>query len=528
MRSALLEEIRWGIIGTQNVPVLRTLYRKTSQAVTWRIGRKLAQMPGVEAVFHRHNPPASLGFVVGHSDLDLTLIFNDEDAEDPRRIRTCSTELENLSRLYPLVQMRDARFMSQRELTQFPEKFSPLFELLYRPEDWSLLAGRDMRCSASRPFPPHRVPWHPEFNRWWEHLIQHYSLLNKSELKRGFMRTIYRCALKNQLAIQAAKGISVMKPDGFFDDELSSAEFDGNHDLRNILTDLKRQNYWEKHPEEVKTRILLLVLLAVGDFFNKWQAHPTIQKELEIHSRSAEEPHRSIYRELEGKIKSHPEIQPVLKSAVAYPLPHHYPYSYKVDLVLRDGLSPGEFIEGVRTIEHCFGGKEFTIGKYHAEITLTLESIYKHPLVFLGSPFPFLLEHIQEFGATVYGPPIATVGGTWNRDDLIDWCSIYFPYHLVTFRRRPEYRAAAMSFYQLASIRTFLEYGDKPTDALETRRMYLERFKKRDRDTSILDYFLQGTGDELNENMYHDVFVFLSNEYNQLESLLTEHNRTKT
>jgi hypothetical protein len=85
-----------------------------------------------------------------------------------------------------------------------------------------------------------------------------------------------------------------------------------------------------------------------------------------------------------------------------------------------------------------------------------------------------------------------------------------------------------LNFYQLASIRIFLEYGDKPTDALEIRKMYLERFGKSDRDPSILDYFLHGTVDRLDKAMYHDSFVFLSSEYNQLESLLTERNAAKT
>ena len=527
MRNPLLEEIRWGVVRTQQIPVLGMLYRKTSQAVTWEIGRKLAKMPGVEAVFLRHNPPISPSFVVGHSDLDLTLVFNDEDAENPRRIRTCSVELERLSRLYPLIQTQDARFISERELTQLPENFSPLFELLYQPEDWFLIGGKEVRTGVSHSFPLHHIPWHPEFNRWWEHLIQHHSFSNKSDLERRFMRTIFRCALKNQLALQAAKGIPVMKLEKSVDDDPSTVEFDGNQDLKNILIDLKKQNFWEKHPEEMKVRILFLVLIGVADFFNKWQSHPLMQKEPKIYSRSAEEPHCSIYRELEGKIKSHPEIRLVLKTAVAYPLPHSYPYSYKVDLVLRDGLSLGEFTKGVRIIEHCFGGKEFSVGKYHAEITLTLESIYKHPLLFLGSPCPFLLEHIQEFGTTVYGSPI-TIQGALSQSDLIDWCRIYLPYHMFTLRRRPEYRGKTMNFYQLASIRIFLEYGDKPTDALEIRKMYLKRFGKSDRNAPILDYFLHGTGDELNEDMYHDVFIFLSNEYNRLESLLTERNGAKT
>jgi hypothetical protein len=528
MRSTLLQKIRWSVIHTQEIPLLGTLYQKASRVVTWQIGRKLAKVPGVEAVFLRHSRPDLPGFMVGHSDLDLTLVFNDEDAENPERIRTCHKELENLSYQYPIIQIQDTRFVSERELTQFPRKLSSPFELLYQPEDWFLVAGRDVRSGVSHSIFPDYIPWHSEFNKWWDNIIQHHSFSETRDLEKGFMRTLYRCALKNQITLQAARGVSVTKSNGFIDDEVSTISFNGNQDLKDALVDLKKGNFWVKNPEEMKMRILFLVFLSVRNFFNVWQVHPTIQKETKIRSRSAEEPHCSFYRELEAKVRNHPEMHAVLKTVVSYPLPHSYPYRYKVDLVLRDALPLEDFIKGIIAIEHCFGGRKFSVEESHAEVTLTLESIYKHPLLFLGSPYPFLLEHIQEFGTTVYGQPITTIEGTLSRNDLIEWCRLYFPYHLFNLRRRPEYSSPALNFYQLASIRIFLEYGDKPTDALEIRKMYLERFGKSDRDPSILDYFLHGTVDRLDKAMYHDSFVFLSSEYNQLESLLTERNAAKT
>lgn len=526
MRDALLQKIRWGVIRTQSVPVLRTFYQKTSQVVTREIGRKLAKMPGAEAVFLRHSRPNLPGFIAGHSDLDLTLVFNDKDAENPERIRACYEELERLTYKYPFIQIQDARFASQRELTQFLKEFPSPSELLYQPEDWFLVAGEDIRNGISRSLPTCHIPWHPEFNKWWENIIQHHSFSKKDDLEKGYMRTLYRCALKNQVTLQAAMGIPVPKPNGFIDDELTGVGFDDNQDLKNILTDLGKRNFWEEYPEAMKARILFWVFLSAEDFFGKWQAHPAIQEESNIHSRSAEEPHCSVYRELECKIKSHTEIHPVLKAAVAYPVPYSYPYSYSVYLVLREGLSLGEFAKGTRAVERCFGRREFKVGQYNIQITLIPESIYKHPLFFLGLPYPFLPEHIREFGATVYGSP--TTHGVLSRDDLALWCRLYLPYHMFNLRRRPQHNSPALSFYQLAGIRIFLECGDKLTDGHRVRETYLERFGNRNRDRDVLDYFLHGNRKQLDVEMYHDTFVFLSDEYDRVESILTECNRAKS
>ena len=97
-------------------------------------GRRLINVTGVAAVFSRHTHPNSATFVPGQSDVDFTVILEDDLADDPRCIRECSRAMEELGRRYVFTKAEDARFMSQSELSRLTKNFCSPSELLYRPE----------------------------------------------------------------------------------------------------------------------------------------------------------------------------------------------------------------------------------------------------------------------------------------------------------------------------------------------------------------------------------------------------------
>ncbi len=519
MRRSWRRSARWGVIRTSQLPVLGTLYRKACHLGTWAVGRTLVRMPGVEAVYAAHSHPSSPSFVPGHSDLDLTLVFDDEVAEAPLRIRECAAAIEKLSRLFFFVWPRDARFISRGELTRYLTLFwSP--EILYEPADWILLAGKEARNGRSCFSLPHRIPWHPEFNKWWVNILQSDMFAPGNKVDARFMRGFYRIALKSQLHLNAARGTSLKTPAGYIEDELPMGQFVGDPELSNLLVDLKERCFWERRPDYLKARILLAILVNIGDFYNNWTAHPENVPTRRLHTRSSEEPHRTHYEELGRRIRGQPDLIAVLGAAVVYPSPHWYPYEYQIDLVFREDVSLGDFAKAIDTLKRAFGGRTFAIGTTHVQLTVVLKSIYQHPLYFLGSPFPFLREHIQQFGALIYGSPTEAIQGTLSRADLIEWCRMFLPFHMYNFRRRPEYFAKDVNFYQLASLRLFLETHEVLTDAPQIRQAYLDRLIKKDSDRAVLDYYLQRPGIPVSGELYAHAFAFVASQYERVESLL--------
>lgn len=523
MRRSIRQQVRRGIIRTNGLPVLGTLYRKGCHFGAWVVGQRLARMRGVESVFLRHSHPASPMFVPGQSDLDLTLVFEDEAAEDPTKIRRCSQEIENLSHLFFFVWPPDARYISRSDLSQYvASPWSP--EVLCQPGDWILLAGKEVRDERSHFVLPDHVPWHPEFNRWWENILQSDLLASHNNLDTRYMRTFYRAALKSQLYLHAARGMVAERTGGYLGDKIPVVQFISNPDLAAVLADLKGRNFWAEDVNNLKSRILRAVLVTVGDFYGDWKAHPENIKETVIYPRSTEEPHKSYYEELTRRIQGQSALASILEAAVAYPSPHWYPYEYQVDLICRDGLSLDDFTKGVRAIRLGLGGRTFAIGAAKARVTITLNSIYRYPLHFLGLPFPFLREHIQEFGAVVYGGQIEANRGTFSRADLIQWCRMYLPFHKFNFKYRPEYFSKDCNYYQLASLRLFLETGEILTDALQIHRAYLNRFARGNRDRAVLDYYLHRAAGPASSGLYADAFTFVSDQYRRVESLLRESN----
>src|SRR5260370_6930843 len=108
--------IRSGIIRSSRVPWLRTLYRKACQLGTWIVGRQLARLPGVEAVYVRHSHPRSVTFAPGQSDLDLTVVLDDGAAQDSALVRACTDRIDALSGVFWFFFPQDARVVTRRAL----------------------------------------------------------------------------------------------------------------------------------------------------------------------------------------------------------------------------------------------------------------------------------------------------------------------------------------------------------------------------------------------------------------------------
>ena len=521
MKGSWRRRARWAVIRTSRLPVLGALYRRACHLGTWAVGRTLVRIPGVEGVYAAHSHPSSPSFVPGHSDLDLTIVFHDEAAEDPFRIRECSKVIERLSHLLPFIWPQDVRFTSRGELIRYLTSLGPP-GLLHHPGDWLLIAGEEVREEGGRHIAPDRIPWHPEFNIWWASLLQSKVFAPSDGGDARFLRTFYRGALKSQFYLRDAMGMLVQRPPRYIEDGQPMGEFVGDPDLSAILVDLKERNFWARNPDQLQSRILLAILLNVGEFYNNCKEHPQNIQDQSIVPRSTEEPHRSHYEELERRIQGCPEVTSILEAAVAYPSPHWYPYEYQVDLILREGLPLEDLVKAVSAIKRGFGGRTFAIGTTHVQVTVVLKSIYQHPLYFLGSPFPFLREHIQEYGMPIYGSPLEAIRGTFSHTDLTEWCRLFFPFHMFTFRRRPEYFAKDVNFYQLASLRLFIETHEVLTDAPRIRQAYLDRFVKKNSDRAILDYYLQRPGIPASAELYADAFAFVASQYERVESLLME------
>ena len=89
-RGELQRRFRSGIIYSSRIPWIRTFYRKACQLGTWVVGRQLASLQGVEAVYVRHSHPRSVTFAPGQSDLDLTVVLDDEAAQNASLVRACT------------------------------------------------------------------------------------------------------------------------------------------------------------------------------------------------------------------------------------------------------------------------------------------------------------------------------------------------------------------------------------------------------------------------------------------------------
>ena len=510
--------IRSGIIRSSRIPWIRTLYRKACQLATWMVGRQLASLPGVVAVFVRHSHPRSVTFAPGQSDLDLTLVLDDSAAQDAALMRACTDRVDALSRVFCFVWPQDARFVTRRELAQI-EAWPGAAEILSAPSGWIRIGGREVRREGQPSvIEGNRIALHPEFNAWWLNVLQTHVLTPQTSLAEGHMRLCYRVAMKSQLHLQVARGRVNPSTEAYLPDSEASSLFAEDATMSELLGDLERNGFWARDGEEQKATILHRSLAQAAEFYRDLPVRADAAWVTLAAGRSAAlaEAHRA---ELRDRLDREEAIRSIAGSIIVYPTPHWAPCEYQIDLILHDDVPRAAFGDAVRAIRRTFGGRTFGIGGTHAQITLVPRRAFEHPWYFLGTPFPFLHEHVATFAETLFGstpripaPPPSTM--------RLQWCAQYYLFHRFTLRYRPRYVSKDCNFCQLAAIRLFLDRGAVLTDAAQVRRAYLDAFVKRSEESKALDFLMRGDRERCNDVSLAAALELQAREYDSVEALL--------
>lgn len=510
---------RWfrsAIISSARLPGIRTLYLNVCGVITWLVGRQLAVIPGVEAVYTRHSHPRFATFAPGQSDLDLSLVLADDAAQDATGVRACTERIEGLSRRFFFVLPQDARIVSRRELAQM-EAHPGGAEILGAPRGWTRIGGREVRGEGNLPkVDGTSIARHPEFNAWWLNALQTHVLTPNTGLAEGHMRLCFRIAMKSQHHLQAARG-RVAPGQAYLPDSEAASLFADDPEMTALIGDLAREGFWAKDGERRKAAILRRSLALAGEFYRG----PPLPRDAtwvafaEGPSPVLPEAHRAELRE---RIEREGSLRSIAESIIIYPTPHWTPVEYQIDLILRDEVAPADFEDAVLAIKRSFRGRTFGILGTHAQMTLVPRRAFEHPAFFLGTPFPFLHEHVAAFGETLFGTP-PRIPAPPSRAERFEWCAQYSRFHRFTLRYRPQYVSKDCNFCQLASVRLFLEDGAILTDGAQVRRAYLDRLEISPEESQALDFLMRG-GERLDEKAFGAELALQSREYDRIEALL--------
>lgn len=512
--------LRWIIIRAQSRPVFKQFLRLWCRVGVWWGCRLLIKMPGVVAIYSRHTLPGSPSFVPGHSDLDTAIVLSEEAARDPQRIDQISARIEELYWWHYYLSPEDVRFTSAKELARFTRTYSARYETLYTPDDWVLMAGREVREAEVRPFPIERMPWHPEFNMWWQHILQHYLMVSQEGEEDQYLRVFYRSVLRQQLLFLAASGKEATKELGHVDDAQVKIALHYYPKLLNQMLDLKQNAFWAHDPEAQKAHLLWGALRLAADFYSQFAlapdfGHPSLKSDP-----AAE--HQKAYAALKARLAELSQICEMLKGALVYPVPHWQPYFYQLDLVIPDDIPHTEFRKLLKLAQDAFSAREFFLEDQGFSITYVPESVMKQPLYFLGTPYPFLKEHIQRYGAYLLGDRPESLEGGLNHQDMVKWCRTYMPFYLTTLERRVEYSSRTVNFCQMASIRLFLTTGTRETDPGKIRKRHAEVFKSGGPTDEVWDYLQRDKPGRKPFETYRSATLSLINECREVEALLAQ------
>lgn len=509
--------LRTDIIRSSRVRWIRTLYRKGCQLATWMVGRRLASLPGVEAVYTRHSHPRFITFAPGQSDIDLTVILNDDAAQNAALVRACTDRVDALSLTIPFVFPQDARFVSRRELAQM-EAWPGAAEILSAPAGWVRIGGREVRRGGQIPAIEHNcIATHPEFNAGWLNVMQTHVMSPGTDLDEGNLRLPLRVAMKSQQHFQIARGRLAPSTQAYLSDSEAASLFADDAAMADLIRGLAQRGFWARSAEESKARIFHRTLVQSAEFYRDL-AHasgasstaPAVSR-----SPSLSEAHRC---ELHERINREGALRAIAESIVVYPTPHWTPREYQIDLLLRDDVSSAAIADAVRTIKRSFGGRTFGIGGTHAQITLIPRSAFEHPWFFLGAPFPFLHEHVAAFAEVLFGAA-PRIPAPPSRTERQRWCARYFFFHRYTLHYRPTYISKDCNFCQLAAMRLFLEHGAILTDAAQVRHAYQDAYVRSQEEGEALDFLMR------RDNCAHQIpfaaaLELQSREYAVVETLL--------
>src|SRR5271166_3913876 len=481
--------IRSGIIRSSRIRSLRTAFRKACQLATWVVGRQLANLPGVAAVYTRHSHPRSATFAPGQSDLDLSLVLDDAAARDAAIVRACSDRLEALSRVICFVWPQDARIVSARELAQI-EARPGAAEILSAPRGWIRIGGREVRQAGQLPALESRdIFLHPEFNSWWLNVLQSHVMAPQTNLAPENMRLCFRVAMKSEFHLQAARARVTTATPAYLPDSDAASLFADDAEMARLLGGLERNGFFAADGEARKARILQRSLVRAGEFYRDLAVPADTASIAPAACRSAwlPEAHRS---ELRRRLDNEKAIRAIAETIIVYPTPHWTPREYQIDLILHDDVPAAAFDDAVSAIKRSLGGRTFGIQETYAQLTMVPRAAFEHPWYFLGTPFPFLHEHVATLAETLFGPP-PRIPAPPSRGERLRWCARHFFFHRFTLHYRPGYISKDCNFCQVAAVRLFLERGEIVTDAAQVRRAYLAAFVQESDDSQALDFLLR-------------------------------------
>jgi hypothetical protein len=479
----------------------------------------LIRLPGVEAVYVRHTHPASPSFVPGHSDLDLTVVLSDQAAESLVKVEAVARFLERRRLFYFYLSPDDARITTPGELARMTGKWPPV-EILVGPENWTLLAGIDVRRAKSKNLPPVQIAWHPEFNRWWGHILQDYPLLTMPGKENQYHRVFYRGAIKQVAYFMAARGLSLPLQESFTDGGLTRCVLDKHSGLKAMMSRLEQRGFWDGGEKNIREQIFHEVLRNTENFYRGFPicSQPALKNKLNTTQGKL---HAGAYSALASKLETLPDLKSRLAGVLVYPTPYCHPYFYQADLLLPEKISIAELATLTSVLRREFRGREFESEGHHFAITLIPTNISLVPLVFRGSPFPFLAEHINQYGQVLFGPDTVVSGKASNRD-LIDWCRIFLPYFTSNLNRRIEHSSRTLNFCHIAAVRLFLESGDIITDSPTLRARHEKVYGQESPSAKIWDYLLRDKPGKDDHALYLDATAHLKIELDRVEQLLEE------
>jgi hypothetical protein len=446
-------------------------------------------------------------------------VVADDAAQDLKIVRACTEELRALNRIFYFVWPQDARFVTRRELAQL-EASPGAAEILNTPNRWTRIGGREVRrpeCAGVMPIA--RIALHPEFNGWWLNVMQTHVLTRQTEFDENNMRLCFRVAMKSRLHLLAACGQMDFTTEPYLPDSKAVSLFAGDPEMQELLNGFIRDRFRTPDAEGSKARILQKCLAGAADFYRDLPIPSgTEWKEFSGGASPAVAPeHRS---NLQERFERETALLSIAESIIIYPTPHWSPREYQIDVQVRDDVSQAEFRDALRAIKTSLGGRTFGVGRSHAQVTLVPRSAFEHPTFFLGTPFPFLHEHLVNFAETLIGSP-PRVPAPPSRAGRLEWCAQYYFFHRFTARYRPQYSTKDCNFCQLAAIRLYLEHGLVLTNAAHVHSEYLKLFGKRSRDLATLDSMLRGATRASQDHAMLDAASRIQmQEYDEIEVLL--------
>jgi hypothetical protein len=516
-RDAYRIRLQWAVVKAQAHRLPGGFLRWFCQAGARRIARSLADMPGVVAVYARHTHPGSPSFVPGHSDLDLTVVLADEAGKSAPAVETVAGFLERRRLPYYYLSPDDARITTVGELNRLSTRWPPV-EILVGPENWTLLAGEDVRPRASTERAAEQWPGHPEFNRWWGHILQDYLLRTLPGLENRYHRVFYRGAIKQAAYFMVAGGLNPPDHEAFTSRGLAKWVLEGNPALGRMLSELERNGFWEGGQSDVREQIFLEILGLTEQFYARFPG-PSDATESIRHDRPSDERHASAYDALAAKLASLPDLQSRLAGVLVYPTPYCHPCFYQADFLLPAGGSLADLKALTAIIRETFAGREFESMGHHFAITLVPATVYQAPLAFRGSPFPFLAEHVRRYGRLLPGSPAVTPGRV-DGQAWTEWCRMFLPYFTSNLNRRVEHSSRTLNFCHIAAVRLFLETGEIETDPLALRVRHARAFGDGSPSPETWDYLLRDKPGRADRERYRSAAACLAREVQAVERLL--------